>query len=166
MVAPAGVNEEAPREPGEPAAASGGKPAETTSAETDADLAGEDGAEAKPAAGDATGAGPAESEHAEAGTGGPDRDAGQESRDISPLAVAGIILGVIALVGAAVGVLAVLTHGFRTKTVVTYRPAAVFGLRPGECINSGASVLNVTVVSCATAHDAEVFARFSLPATG
>ena len=31
----------------------------------------------------------------------------------------GIILGVIALVGAAVGVLAVLTHGFRPKTVVT-----------------------------------------------
>jgi hypothetical protein len=40
----------------------------------------------------------------------------------------------------------------------------VFGLRPGECINSAANGLNVTVLSCATPHDAEVFAAFSLPA--
>jgi hypothetical protein len=77
--------------------------------------------------------------------------------------VAGIILGIIALVGVAVGVLAVITHGFRPKTVITYRPAAVFGLRPGECINSAANGLNVTLLSCATPHDAEVFATFSLP---
>ena len=77
----------------------------------------------------------------------------------------GVILGVIALVGVAVGVLAVLTHGFRPKTVVTYRPAAVFGLRPGQCVNSGANALAVTVLSCARPHDAEVFASFSLPAT-
>ena len=99
-----------------------------------------------------------------AGTGGPDWDADRESRDVSPLAVAGIILGVIALVGLAVGVLAVITHGFRPKTVITYRPAAVFGLRPGECVNSTGNGLNVTVLSCATPHDAEVFAKFSLPA--
>ena len=79
--------------------------------------------------------------------------------------MAGIILGVIALVGVAVGVLAVVTHGFRPKTVVTYRPAAVFGLRPGQCINSGANALTVTVLSCAAPHDAEVFATFSLPTT-
>ena len=77
--------------------------------------------------------------------------------------MAGIILGVIALVGVAVGVLAVITHGFKPKTVITYRPAAVFGLRPGECINSTGNGLNVTVLSCATPHDAEVFATFSLP---
>ena len=77
--------------------------------------------------------------------------------------MAGIILGILALVGAAVGVLAVITHGFRPKTVITYRPAAVFGLRPGECINSAGNGLNVTVLSCATPHDAEVFATFSLP---
>ena len=76
----------------------------------------------------------------------------------------GIILGVIALVGVAAGVLAVLTHGFRPKTVITYRPAAVFGLRPGQCVDSGSNALKVTVLSCARPHDAEVFAVFSLPA--
>ena len=90
----------------------------------------------------------------------------ESSRDVSPLAVAGIILGVIALVGVAVGVLAAVTHGFRPKTVVTvtYRPPAVFGLRPGQCVNSGSDALKVVVVSCAQPHDAEVFAAFTLPA--
>jgi len=91
-------------------------------------------------------------------------DAQPESRGISPLAVAGIILGIIALVGVAAGVLAVVTHGFRPKTVITYRPAAVFGLRPGQCVNSGANALSVTVLSCTSPHDAEVFATFRLPA--
>jgi len=63
-----------------------------------------------------------------------------------------------------VGVLAVVTHGFRPKTVVTYRPAAVFGLRPGQCIDSGSDALKFTVLSCARPHDAEVFAAFTLPA--
>ena len=93
-----------------------------------------------------------------------DWDAEESRRDISPLAVVGIILGVIALVGVAAGVLAVLTHGFRPKTVITYRPAAVFGLRPGQCVDSGSNALKVTVLSCARPHDAEVFAVFSLPA--
>ena len=94
-----------------------------------------------------------------------DWDAEESRRDIRPLAVAGLILGVIALVGVAAGVLAVVTHGFRPKTVVTYRPAAVFGLRPGQCVNSGSDALTFTVQSCARPHDAEVFAVFSLPAT-
>lgn len=95
-----------------------------------------------------------------------DLDAGEGSRDVSPLAVVGIILGVIALVGVAAGVLAVVTHGFRPKTVVTvtYRPAAVFGLRPGQCVNTGSDALKPTVLSCARPHDAEVFAVFTLPA--
>jgi hypothetical protein len=111
---------------------------------------------------------PAEAELAGAALPGP--DAGQEnrgreeSRDVGPLAVVGIIIGVIALVGVAAGVLAMVTHGFKPKTVVSYRPAAVFGLRPGQCINSGSSSLSYTVVSCTSPHDAEVFARFSLPA--
>src|SRR6266852_3712503 len=37
--------------------------------------------------------------------------------------------------------------------------------RPGECVNSAPNGLNVTVLSCATPHDAEVFATFSLPAS-
>ena len=116
---------------------------------------------------------PAEAEQAGAelaGAGLPGTDADQgdrgreESRDVRPLAVVGIIIGVIALVGVAAGVLAVVTHGFKPKTVVTYQPAAVFGLRPGQCINSGSTSLSYTLVSCASPHDAEVFARFSLPA--
>lgn len=102
-----------------------------------------------------------EAELAEPGE--PGQDAGGQSRDVRPLAVAGIIVGIIAMVGVAVGVLAVLTHGFRPKTVVTYRPAAVFGLRPGQCVDSSRNGLSPTVVSCATPHDAEVFASFRLP---
>ena len=116
-------------------------------------------AEAEPVVAEPVVERPAESETAEA-----DRDAEEGGRDISPLAVIGIIFGVIALVGVAVGVLAVITHGFRPKTVVTYRPAAVFGLRPGQCVNSGSDALKFTVLSCARPHDAEVFAAFTLPA--
>jgi hypothetical protein len=87
----------------------------------------------------------------------------REGRDVSPWAVAAIILLVIVLVGVAAGVLAVLTHGFHKKTVVTYRPAAVFKLRPGECINSAPNGLTVTVLACGTPHQAEVFATFTLP---
>jgi hypothetical protein len=95
-----------------------------------------------------------------------DWEAEEVRRDVSPLAVVGIILGVIALVGVAAGVLTVVTHGFRPKTVVTvtYRPAAVFGLRPGQCVNTGSDALKPTVLSCARPHDAEVFAVFTLPA--
>ena len=95
-----------------------------------------------------------------------DWDAKETRRDVRPLAVVGIILGVIALVGVAAGVLIVVTHGFRPRTVVTvtYRPAAVFGLRPGQCVNTGSDALKPTVLSCARPHDAEVFAVFTLPA--
>lgn len=120
---------------------------------------------------DATSAGTAKAETAETAETEPaeetgDWDVEEVRRDVSPLAVVGIILGVIALVGVAAGVLVVVTHGFRPRTVVTvtYRPAAVFGLRPGQCVNTGSDPLKPTVVSCARPHDAEVFAVFTLPA--
>ncbi len=172
MVAPAGVNEGLPQEPAKAgqagvelaeaqvAEAEPAEPAEEElAAGTGGELAEAEAAETNPGEAEHAGAEPTEGD--ELGW-----DAEEGSRDVSPLAVAGIILGVIALVGVAVGVLAVVTHGFRPKTVVTYRPAAVFGLRPGQCINSGANALTVTVLSCALPHDAEVFATFSLPATG
>jgi hypothetical protein len=87
------------------------------------------------------------------------------ARGTSPLAVAAVIVGLIALAGVAVGVLAVATHGFRPKTVIQYRLAAVFSLRPGECLNSAPNGQGVTVLSCAVPHDAEVFATFSLSAS-
>jgi Septum formation len=86
---------------------------------------------------------------------------GGERRGVSRLVVAGVILVLVAVVAAA-GVLVVATHGFRHKTVVTYRPAAVFSLRAGDCINSSPNGLSVTILSCATPHEAEVFATFSL----
>ena len=85
----------------------------------------------------------------------------RKGRRVSWLVTAGVVLVVIA-VAAAAGALAVTTHGFRPKTVVTYRPAAVFSLRAGECINSSSNGLSVTVLSCATPHQAEVFATFRL----
>jgi len=85
----------------------------------------------------------------------------RKGRRVSWLVTAGVVLVVIA-VAAAAGALAVTTHGFRPKTVVTYRAAAVFSLRAGECINSSSNGLSVTVLSCATPHQAEVFATFRL----
>jgi hypothetical protein len=84
-----------------------------------------------------------------------------ERRGVSRLVVAGVILVLLA-VAAAAGVLVVATHGSRHKTVVTYRPAAVFSLRAGDCLNSSQNGLSVTILSCATPHEAEVFATFSL----
>ena len=183
MAAPAGVNEESPQEPvkagSAPVELTEAPAAEAESAETV--LAEAVPPPAEPAEGELAAAapetelaeaGPSEAEPAEAEAAdaepadarAPGPDAEHERRDVSPLAVAGIILGILALVGVAVGVLAVVTHGFRPKTVITYRPAAVFGLRPGQCIDSGGNDLTFTVLSCAAPHDAEVFATFSLPA--
>jgi hypothetical protein len=69
-----------------------------------------------------------------------------ERRGVSRLAVAGVILVLVA-VAAAAAVLVVATHGFRHKTVVTYRPAAVFSLRAGDCLNSSPNGLSVTILS-------------------
>jgi len=161
--AEAGTTEAAPvqavEEAKEKAAPAGPIPAEVVPPQ--AGPAGEERVPAGPADATSAGAETAETEPAEE-TG--DWDAEEVRRDVSPLAVVGIILGVIALVGVAAGVLVVVTHGFRPKTVVTYRPAAMFGLRPGQCVNSGSDALNATVVSCARPHDAEVFAVFTLPA--
>jgi len=195
MAAPAGVNEELPGEPAkagqaeaEAAEAALVQVAEETeaaeetkeeAAPAETELADVVPAQAGPAETELVEAGPAEAglaetEPAEAATEPAEAaeaaeaewDAEEGRRDVSPLKVVGIILGVIALVGVAAGVLAVVTHGFRPKTVVThrYRPPAVFGLRPGQCVNYGSDALKATVLSCARPHDAEVFAVFTLPA--
>ncbi len=85
----------------------------------------------------------------------------RKGRGVSWLVTVGVVVVVLALAAAA-GALAVTTHGFRPKTVVTYRPAAVFGLRAGDCLNSSQNGLSVTILSCATPHEAEVFATFGL----
>jgi hypothetical protein len=86
----------------------------------------------------------------------------RKARSVGWVITVGAVILLVVLAAAA-GVLAVTTHGFRPKTVVTYRPRpAVFGLRAGECINSSPNGLSVTILSCATPHQAEVFATFSL----
>jgi len=131
-----------------------------------AEPAGEERVPADPADATSAGAGTAGTAGTEPAEETGDGDAEEVRRDVRPLAVVGIILGIIALVGVAAGVLVVVTHGFRPRTVVTvtYRPAAVFGLRPGQCVNTGSNALKPTVLSCARPHDAEVFAVFTLPA--
>jgi Septum formation len=182
MMAPTGVDEESPNEPANPETARAGLgkegPPEGETAQAGAGLDPESMATgqlgAAPAEAGLAEAVPTETGLAETGLADTEAEAElaeteaelaetRESRDMSPLAVAAIILIVIALVGVAAGVLAVATHGFHKKTVVTYRPAAVFKLRPGDCINSAPNGLTVTVLSCATPHDAEVFATFALP---
>jgi hypothetical protein len=186
MVAPTRVDEDSPHEPVNPETAQAGLaeegPPEGETAEeaglaeavptgtelTGAELTGAEaelaGTEAELAGAEAELAGTeAELAEAEAEVAEAELVEARESRDVSPWAVAGIILTVIVLVGVAAGVLAVVTHGFHKKTLVTYRPAAVFKLRPGDCINSTPNGLTVTVLSCGTPHDAEVFATFALP---
>jgi hypothetical protein len=77
-------------------------------------------------------------------------------------AVAIIVVVVVLAAAAAVGVLVVSRHHFRTKTIVTYKTAAVYSLQVGDCINSSSNGLSVTILSCATPHQAEVFATFRL----
>ena len=167
MVASTGVDENSSQEPMDAAPAA-------------AEIAAGDRANARPGDTGPAGGGlagtqlaglelPAETELAGAESDGADLDAGLElaegvpRRDMSPLALAGIVVGVIVLVAVAAGALAVATHGFHRKTVVTYRLAAVFRLHAGDCVDSGPTGLAVTVLACGTSHDAEVFATFTLP---
>jgi hypothetical protein len=147
MAAPAGLTNGSVPEPTEPEPPDPGP-------------AGEAGDENAPAAADPE---PAEPAPADPEPAEPAPAAGTApARRTSPLAVAAVVFGIIALAGVAVGILAVATHGFRAKTVIQYRLAAVFSLRPGDCIDSSPNGLGVTVLSCATPHDGEVFATFPL----
>ena len=153
MAAPAGVSSEPAPDPDVPETAATGPQALEPA---DPEPSGPVGAEA---AADPEPSGPVEAEAAadpEPGT--PADERVREDRGISWLVTAGVVLVVLALAAAA-GVLAVTTHGFRPKTVVTYRRAAVFGLRAGDCLNSSQNGLSVTILSCATPHEAEVSPR-------
>ena len=71
------------------------------------------------------------------------------------------LVAVVLIVGAAIGIVGALTHGFRKPApIVTYKTSPVFGLRTGECVDTNGQ--RFSVVSCAAPHDAEVFATFRL----
>ncbi len=78
------------------------------------------------------------------------------------LLLAGAFLAAaVLIIGAAVGIVGALTHGFRKPApIISYQTSPVFGLRTGECVK--ASGQRFSVVSCAVPHDAEVFATFRL----
>jgi hypothetical protein len=68
-------------------------------------------------------------------------------------------------VGAALGTVAYLTHGFHKPTTIEYndRLGTVFSLRVGDCIINGPNETSPSRTSCSSAHDAEVFATIVLP---
>jgi hypothetical protein len=68
------------------------------------------------------------------------------------------------IMGGAVGTVAALTHGFKKPVTIKYHESAAFKLREGDCVNATNGQL-VTVLPCATPHEAEVFATFTLPAS-
>jgi hypothetical protein len=78
------------------------------------------------------------------------------------LLVVALVAGALVIVGGGVGAVAALTHGFKKPVKTVYHQAAVFRLRPGECVISpnGSSP---APVSCTVPHDAEVFGTFTLP---
>ena len=69
------------------------------------------------------------------------------------------------VVAGGLGAIAHFTHLFQKQVnvVYVYKEASVFKLKKGECINTS-NGRQVTIVSCASPHDAEVFGTFSLPA--
>jgi Septum formation len=76
------------------------------------------------------------------------------------LAITGLVLAGLWTVAAAIVAAAIITRPPPPKPVTL---PAVFSLRAGECLNSGANgITGVHVLSCAQAHDAEVFATFPL----
>ena len=75
-----------------------------------------------------------------------------------------IAVGVCIVLGAAAGITAWLTLGFRGQFVVRYHQAAIFSVRAGDCINLTPNGTEVDIVPCAGRHDAEVFGTFHLAA--
>jgi hypothetical protein len=79
------------------------------------------------------------------------------------MAVAGLVATAAWIIGAgAVGSVAIVTHGFKKPPKVTYHEASVFKVQQGDCIDTP-NGQTVSVLSCASPHDAEVFATFTLP---
>jgi hypothetical protein len=81
----------------------------------------------------------------------------------------GLLLGAVffvaalAIIGGAFAIVGSLTHGFKKPVIITYKKSAVFSLRTGECIDPNGQA--ASLVPCAAAHQAEVFATFTLPAS-
>ena len=113
---------------------------------------------------EAPGAPPAEAPPPAAPASG-ENPAGPARRPRRLLTAGLVVLLIVGVAGAAAGVAALLTHGFRRHATVEYRQAAVFSLRVGDCINLTPNGNVVHVVACAQPHNAEVFGTFHLSGT-
>jgi len=106
-------------------------------------------------------AGAAEAHTSPAGPGSSDAGPGRPTRrrwSRAALLFGG--LAAVALIGLG-SLAALLLHG-RAHATTAALPS-VFGLRVSECVNSApGGVSSPTVVPCAQAHDAEIYARFAL----
>ena len=91
-----------------------------------------------------------------------DEEITEPEKRMAPL---GVIAMIVVVLGIAAGLVAVLTHGFHTRTRLVYQVPAVFKLRPGDCFNSGTNDISITPRACSSPHDAEVFATFHATGT-
>lgn len=72
----------------------------------------------------------------------------------------GFVVIAAAIVGGAIAIVGSVTHGFKKPVKVTYKKAAVFSLRTGDCFDPQGQ--SYTLVSCDSPHVGEVFATFTL----
>ena len=75
----------------------------------------------------------------------------------------GFTAAAAAIIVAAIFVVGSITHGFKKPVKVTYKTSALFSLKAGQCLDMAGSS-SYTLISCDSAHEAEVFAAFALPA--
>jgi hypothetical protein len=76
------------------------------------------------------------------------------------LLAGGIAVLAAAIVGGGIAIVGSVTHGFKKPVKVTYKKAAVFSLKTGDCIDPQGQ--DYTLIPCDTPHQAEVFATFAL----
>jgi hypothetical protein len=76
----------------------------------------------------------------------------------------GFVLLALAIVGGAVAIVGSVTHGFKKPVKVTYKKSAVFSLKTGDCLDPRGNQ-SYTLISCDSAHVAEVFGTFALGGT-
>jgi hypothetical protein len=91
----------------------------------------------------------------------PVEEYGRGRRGHPVLLTFGFVLAALVIVGGAIAIVGSVTHGFKKPVKVTYTKSAIFSLKTGECIDSHGQ--SASILSCATPHDAEVFATFTLP---
>jgi hypothetical protein len=75
----------------------------------------------------------------------------------------GFVIVAAAIVGGAFAIVGSVTHGFKKPVKVTYKKSAVFSLKTGDCFNPQGQ--SYTLIPCDSAHQAEVFATFTLSGT-